>query len=294
MAPSKPNDPVLHGVLVLHARSGAIVFSQRATPAFGLSSCETLARDELRFGAMLFALHLNAAAACASETAEGLTAYDLDGVSLRFCTSATSDLLLVLFAPAALGPQAAGFFAADLLRRFEEACIAAAGGQKLGAVRQGMLKRSAFAPILRDATGALHAWCLTQALEQASRLVLPSSSSPQPSASSKSGPRLDVRNVASLHSAGICDALSAGPSEDVSAASSTSTGDAPDGAAARRTRDSKRPQQRASGARSLVAPTASPPLPLLTMAGLPAPLNDDATARRRSCLLYTSPSPRDS
>ena len=113
---------LLHGLLVLNARSGNLVYSQRFSPAFGLSTFEQLG-DELRLGAMLFALHLNAAAAAEAGAGAGLTSYHLGGVAVRFCESATTELLLVLFVPVALGTAAAGFLASEVLRRFE-ACFA--------------------------------------------------------------------------------------------------------------------------------------------------------------------------
>ena len=97
--------PIFHGLFVLHAKSGALLFSQRFTPAYGLRSAEKLARDELRLSAMLFAIHINAAATSNEENAAGLTVYHIDGVALRFCESPANELLLVLFAPAALGAQ---------------------------------------------------------------------------------------------------------------------------------------------------------------------------------------------
>ena len=109
---------VMHGLLVLHSRSGTLMYSQRFSPNFGLNSCE-IARDELRLGAMLFALHLTAAAVSGAgeSCAAGLVAYNLDGVALRFCESATSELLLILFAPVALGTLAADFLASAVLSR---------------------------------------------------------------------------------------------------------------------------------------------------------------------------------
>ena len=47
---------MLHGVMLLHSRSGELLYSQRCTPKFGLQASEQLARDDLRLGAMLFAL----------------------------------------------------------------------------------------------------------------------------------------------------------------------------------------------------------------------------------------------
>ena len=121
-AKSKAAQPrgILHGFFVLHAKSGSIIYSQRVASAFGLTSCGDLAKDELRLAAMLFALHLNAAAAAneGESSSAGLTAYNLDGVNVRFCEHTDSQLLLVLFAPASLGAPAAGFLASELLQRF--------------------------------------------------------------------------------------------------------------------------------------------------------------------------------
>ena len=75
---------------------------------------------------MLFALHLNAASVSSASASvqdatqiAGLSAYRLGDVDVRFCESATSDLLLVLFAPMTLGAPAATFLAAEILRSFE-------------------------------------------------------------------------------------------------------------------------------------------------------------------------------
>ena len=225
--PSSTPPPLLNGLLILHSRSGNLIYSQRIAPAFGLTSCAQLARDELRLGAMLFAIHLNATAtAAAGESgAAGLTAYQLDGVTVRFCVSTQHELLLVLFAPASLGGRASGFLASEVLRRFESCFAAPLKSQQ--PVRHGALKRSAFASSLRDAVASLHTWCLNRLLEEVGESigVLP----PPPSAStSESGfasyqaltaaPTVELRGVASLHSHEICDALSRAPGEAASAA----------------------------------------------------------------------------
>lgn len=211
--PSKAKQPkgVMHGFFVLHAKSGSTLYSQRFTNAFGLTSCETLAKDELRLAAMLFALHLNAAAAAtndADESSKGLTAYHLGGVNVRFCQHPRTELLLVLFAPESLGSPAAGFLASELLQRFE-ACFAEALASDTR-IRQGALKRSAFAASLREAIAALHAWCLGRALDEARACIalpaLPASLFVA-AAQGSTSPRLEFGNLASMHSASMCESL---------------------------------------------------------------------------------------
>ena len=253
---------VLHGLLVLHSRSGQLLFSQRLSPAFGLRSCEQLATDELRLGAMVFALHLNAADISGTPGA-GLKEYRLDGVSVRFCEAAASELLLVLFAPATLGSVATEFFAAELLRRFE-ACFA----DILANPPVRALKRSAFAPSLRDAVAALHYWCLDRAIEEVGRLAkqlqLPApSSAASPADASAAQPRLELRGLASLLSSGICEALSPSPAE-ASLATSTPVGQrstASSGSNDAAEKKKLRPARRG------VVPSA-PSLPLLSILGL--------------------------
>lgn len=275
---------ICHGFLVLHARSGTIVYSQRFSPAFGLTTCAGLASEELRLAAMLFALHLNAAACSASESTSGLTSYTLGSVTVQFRESTNHPLLFVLFAPAALGSAAAARLAGEVLQRFET-CFASALQDPQ--TRQGTLKRATFASHLRDAIAALHEWCLGQAMDEASRVAPPAASS-APSTSSSSA-RLEVCSLATLHSAVICDALEDSRPDQLDAASSaravtSSRSDAPlspgtdttttsAGTGAKRTPRRSTSRQR--------APPSPPPPPLHSLVGLPASL-DAYSPRRRA------------
>ena len=154
----------MHGFMVLHARAGSLLYSHRFSPHYGLDACEQLARDEMRLSAMIFALHLNAASTEATRSgsgAAGLSAYRLGEVTLRFELLCSDQLVLVLFAHAAAGDDAAGFLAAEVARQFE-ACF----GSQLadGATPRGALRRATFAPGLRAALEALPRWILQRML----------------------------------------------------------------------------------------------------------------------------------
>ena len=117
----------VHGLLVLDLDTGSLLYSHRLSPRYGLgAACEQLASDELRLSAMLFALHLNAAAlrpdsdgGAPSGATAPLSQFHLGGAALHFCASAERRLLLVLFADAGLGAACASLLATQLLRRFE-------------------------------------------------------------------------------------------------------------------------------------------------------------------------------
>ena len=246
--PSTADATVVHGMLVLHARSGNLLFSRRISPAFGLTTCEQLARDEMRLGAMLFAIHLNADATCATKDGSGLSTYQLDNVAVQFCRSTVTDSLLVLMAPAALGASA-GFLAAEMLRRFE-ICFEDSLRRP---TQHGAFKRQAFAASFREAIVTFHGWCLERVLADVGcRVPLPPapaapSSLPSPSSLSMS-PQLQLDAVASLHSAAICNAL------DLPAAKTAAADD-----------EQSKPRKPSRVARTT---PSSPPLPLLSILGM--------------------------
>lgn len=149
---------VVAGLLVMDSRAGTLIYSQRFSPAYGLTSCDQgaskslpvraahprlttppsalAARDEMRLSAMLFALHLNAAAIHSAAPASGpvgaapLSLWVLGDMQLHFCVHPARQLLLVLVTEATLGCASAEFLASELLRRFVacfEAPLIAAG-----------------------------------------------------------------------------------------------------------------------------------------------------------------------
>ena len=96
----------------------------------------------MRLSAMLFALHLNAAAIHSAAPASGpvgaapLSLWVLGDMQLHFCVHPARQLLLVLVTEATLGCAPAEFLASELLRRFvacfEAPLIAAGAGVGLG------------------------------------------------------------------------------------------------------------------------------------------------------------------
>ena len=96
----------------------------------------------MRLSAMLFALHLNAAAIHSAAPASGpvgaapLSLWVLGDMQLHFCAHPARQLLLVLVTEATLGCAPAEFLASELLRRFvacfEAPLIAAGTGLGLG------------------------------------------------------------------------------------------------------------------------------------------------------------------
>eukprot|EP00966_Prymnesium_polylepis_P183557 4254049-Prymnesium_polylepis.1 len=191
---------MLHGFLVVDSRSGVLIYSQRFSPAFGLTAfdqlgengrstkwrwcscsrdvlatcpsntlilrihlparCQTAAKDEIRLGAMLYALHLHAASVVDSEGG-ALTHFRVGDAALHFCCDAARQLLFILSSPAPAGEEAPARLAAQLLERFA-ACHP--GGPV--AMPRASLKQ-AFAPALREAVDALPGWLLQQLVRSA-------------------------------------------------------------------------------------------------------------------------------
>jgi len=185
---------VIHGALVLNAKTGTLQYSTRLTPLFGLAGSD-LGRDELRLGAMLYALHLNAAHCALGAPADGgLRLYQIGGVAVHFHSSDQLDLLFVLFAPSSAG-QASTFVASELARNVESACCAAepqpADAMSAPSPRP-VIKRSQFASALRKALRALPDWIIDQ-------MMLADAA--------YSGTELRLEGLAALHSSAICRAL---------------------------------------------------------------------------------------
>ena len=213
-----------------------------------VSVASTAARDELRLGAMLFALHLNAGAAAHAATpsgATGLACYQLGEVEVRFLESKVADVLLVLFVPVALGNAAGCFLAGKLLQSFElliekqqqqqQQQHIIADGPAAATPRGGRAttRRSEFASHVQAAVAALAGWILDQLLEDMARLTVPAPANGAPTRGGPAGasslaavetsPTLSVAvtGVAALHSAAICAAMQTLPA---AAASSRSHG----------------------------------------------------------------------
>ena len=198
-----------------------------------VSVASTAARDELRLGAMLFALHLNAGAAAHAATssgANGLACYQLGEVEVRFLESKVADVLLVLFVPVALGNAAGCFLAGKLLQSFElliekqqqqQQQHIIADGPAAATPRGGRAttRRSEFASHVQAAVAALAGWILDQLLEDMARLTVPAPANGAPTRGGPAGssslaaveasPTLSVAvtGVAALHSAAICAAM---------------------------------------------------------------------------------------
>lgn len=191
-----------------------------------LLSARLAARDEQRLGAMLFALHLNAAAAASAhgERSRGLTEYHLGGQSVRFCTSPNHPLLLVLFVATAASSCIGTFLASELLRQFESCFDAQLRSLTTGgaaALPSGTFHRKLFAAGLRAAVGALpnyiHDCMLADATSAAAAFDTPPWSAARRSPSSYA-PRairhsqLTVTSISTASSDALCSAFERGPS----------------------------------------------------------------------------------
>ena len=223
---------------------------------------------------MLFAIHLNAAAASAEvvpSDSAGLASYSLGNVVVRFCeSSAANELLLVLFAPAALGNEASAFLAAELLRNFEER-FGVELHQQSHTTRQP-IKRQAFAAGLHAATSAMPGFILERLLEQTRQLALPSSAPQAGASATVHAPCIEISSLAALHSATICTTLAASPTASSTASSTAATTAATTSDAA--SSGAKR-RRRATGRTAAIE--AHPPL--LALLGLP---DDQAKGTARS------------
>ena len=160
---------VLHGALVLHAKSGAVLFAQRNEPAFGLTACEHVAKDEMRLGAMLFALHLNAAS-CGAESLDnaetsqaetrsnGLDSYRIGDVILHFRSGLANPILLVLFTHESMCMTAAAYLSTEVMRHLEN-CASFDVTMHAGmAPTPRHAKRQAFTAALHDSLHTLRTW----------------------------------------------------------------------------------------------------------------------------------------
>ena len=199
---------VASGLLILNSKSGSLIYAQRFAAAFGLagSSVEQLARDELRLGAMLFALHLNAAAAATNAAnGDGLTLYHLGGLALRFCQSREEDLLLILLVPEACAAQTSNFLAEELLRRFT-ARFFNVKAQPLALTSHTTIKRQAFAADTSEAMHELVAWTLGRMRDATNALAVPTAAGGAPASNLK----VAVQGLAAVLSAELCVALDGG------------------------------------------------------------------------------------
>ena len=182
---------VVAGLLVMDSRAGTLIYSQRFSPAYGLASCDQgaclspgtpkhprsphlaacapAARDEMRLSAMLFALHLNAAAIHSAAPAGGpvapapLSSWVMADMELHFCVHPARQLLLVLVTEATLGCAPGAFLASELLHRFVEcfeAPLMAAGTP--AATPRSSLRRQKFAPSLLSALLSLPTWMMSR------------------------------------------------------------------------------------------------------------------------------------
>jgi len=159
---------MLHGILVLDSRTGALLYSQRFTSAYGLSSCDQLARDEMRLSAMLFALHLNSEAVGSAETGSGsLLQHRIGSTSLHFCLDGKRQVLLVIAVQASLGERCAGFLASQLLVCFCT-CFGPQLDERSTNGTRSLFKRHAFASGLLHVLTQLPSWILQTALSDSS------------------------------------------------------------------------------------------------------------------------------
>jgi len=226
----RPQLMCVHGLLVLDLDTGSLLYSHRLSLRYGLgAACEQLASDELRLSAMLFALHLNAAAlrpesdgGAPSGATAPLSQFHLGGAALHFCASAERRLLLVLFADAGLGAACASLLATQLLRRFE-ARFAARLGEGGADFRSPRLafKRQHFAADVLETLRAAPPWAL-RALAAGGRhdaaCALPVAANdgappplPPPPEPRRGAPPLALDELAALHSAALCEVLQRPP-----------------------------------------------------------------------------------
>jgi len=112
-------------LLILHSRTGQVLHCSRGSLSFGLSSCD-LAQDEIRLGAMLYALHLNGGNVLAAEvtpgtsSSEGLRRYEIGNVVVHFHEDASRQALLLLFVHTSVGSAAIDFLLSELVRQFDQ------------------------------------------------------------------------------------------------------------------------------------------------------------------------------
>jgi hypothetical protein len=181
---------VLHGYLVLDAHSGALLFSERFSTAFGLASCEQLGEprlphssqascicegiqlctppspvtghDDMRLGTMLFALHLNASSV--HEHSGGLAAmkHCIGNVVLCYLRSQSRALLLVASVEAGLASECADYLSAALLARFERRFSAQLDARS-DAGGRCTLRRRSFSSDLVHVVASLASWIVQRA-----------------------------------------------------------------------------------------------------------------------------------
>ena len=232
-------DHGLHGLIILHARTGQQLHCTRLSPAFGLTTCELgacapsrpqcrtnsltcaclssrgiAARDDLRLGAMLYVLYLNGAnvlaADCGSSpAATGLRIYAIGDVLVHFCEDAARQALLIMFVDAAVGEAGGEFLTSAFLRHIDRAVATRADAAAAGVAEtalhsressaKGAFKRQAVAAALGAALGALSEWSFTQMVEATT--CVPGSNRASMSCA------LQLVGLAALSSADVCDAL---------------------------------------------------------------------------------------
>lgn len=203
---------MLHGALVLNAKSGAVIFAQRNQPAFGLSACAHVAKDEMRLAAMLFALHLNAAS-CGAEsldnvetshedtigapTSNGLETYRIGDVMMHFRSGSTNPILLVLFTPASTCTSAAAYLCTELMHHLEDCTSFDASMHPAAAPSSRHTKRQAFTAALSDSLYKLRTWLLVRLHKAVQSAVRPNG--------------LEIDGLGALYSSQLCASLDGAP-----------------------------------------------------------------------------------
>jgi len=152
---------MLKGLLALDSRTGALLFSQRFVPAYGLSGCEQIGTDDIRLSAMLFALYLHSSNVVQSDGGQGLVQHTVGAATLRFCLNESLQLLLITSVDTALGAACVDVLSRALLAKFE-ACFATQLSDRLALGKRSALKKSEFAAQLLDALMELPSYILAR------------------------------------------------------------------------------------------------------------------------------------
>ncbi|KAG8466225.1 hypothetical protein KFE25_001981 [Diacronema lutheri] len=177
----------MHGLLCVHARSGALLYSRALRPAFGLSmSSGDAALDALRLASSLFAWHANAAAVnvravsadggARAEADEPLVLYTVGEVSMHVHVEPRAQLLVVAVTSSrvpherglALAAAIGGEYAArvtDAAAAFSRTVFSAAVAEAFGSAIPLAYARAC----LDAADGASWAWILNLGTPSAER-----------------------------------------------------------------------------------------------------------------------------
>jgi hypothetical protein len=192
----------IHGALVLNAKTGALLHSQKWSASYGMASCAKLASEDLRLSAMLFALHLNASHAVMERgpsnlsraaATQALHAYHMGDVCIRFAESNESGLLLLLFLHEVVDP-AGEFLISQLLQHLDRDSVFGSlceHREPAPPKPRSSVKRNSFSVALHATLEALPDWAFQQSMAALGTLDA----------------EYSVVSFAALHSKSVCAAL---------------------------------------------------------------------------------------